>query len=227
MTAERDNDQIDQNELNLQFPDLGDAELESYDLWQEAQEIYFESKAEPTGVIDDWQEVYEYTRKCVRQSKALRSDAEDIVQYVVKRLHRENLQVRHWKAYVRIAVINRVIDLYRKRKRENQSWHGLPEPGAEDWQTVRTIFDAPILVMKPQELSIELASNSVVAHILSEVPQNHRELFIDYLEGVPLDDLAEIYGYASARSVSQTISRIKNNLRKRFASDRALFGEFD
>ena len=221
------------DEQNFESAEAITADLEmsaDQEITEESEILWFldaNCREEPTGNLPDWQEVYEFTTRCVQNSAALRSDIDDVVQYAIKKLYSKNLTVRHWKAYVRMIVFNRVIDLYRERKVANESRQGLPGPGEPAWQTARTIFSAPISVIKPQDLSNQLASDSVIAHVLSEVPEGHRELFIDYLEGVPLEYLAQIYGYASARSVSQTISRLKNNLRTRFGSERELFSEFD
>jgi len=181
---------------------------------------------EPTEVAPDWQEVFEYAVACGLRQSLSRADAEDVAQSLIKKLFTKNFSIRHWHGYVNTMVKNRSIDLKRSLTWKTSESGGLPEPGAYAWRVARTVMRAPISVAKPQDLSNELASNAVLIHILSEVPENHRDLFIDYLEGVPLDYLAEIYGYASARSVTQTISRIKRNLRERFESEQSLFGEF-
>jgi RNA polymerase sigma factor (sigma-70 family) len=227
MTTGPESDNFDQSGESAAVQNVEADEATSGLTAEDSWALFWDSQAEPINAMPDWQEVYVYAEKCARNSKALRSDLDDVVQYVVKALYTKDLGIRHWKAYIRTMVSNRVIDLYRKRKAENNSWDGIPEPGAQAWHTVRTIFATPISTVKPQDLSLELAANSVLAHVIGEIPEHHRELFIDYLEGVAPEQLAEIYGYSSARSVSQTISRIKRNLRERFDSEQALFGEFN
>ena len=203
--------------------------------FEEAEDEYLDSlretnplvESDPTWDEPNWQQVFEYAVDCGLRQKLSRPDAEDIAQSLIKKLFTQDLNIRHWRGYVNTMVRNRSIDMKRSITWRTSESGGLPEPGAYAWQLARTVLRAPISTVKPQDLSNELASNDVLVYILSEVPENHRELFIDYLEGVPNDQLAEIYGYSSARSVSQTISRIKRNLRERFESEQSLFGEFD
>jgi|GEM_PF-1850574 len=222
----------DNDEQNFMDEIDSPSEFESSDLSKTEDEFLdsiWETESnnlEPTDVAPDWQEVFEYAVKCGIRQKLSRADAEDVAQSLIKKLFTKNFRLRHWRGYVNTMVKNRSIDLKRSITWRTSESGGLPEPGAYAWQVARTVMRAPIGTVKPQDLSNELASNAVLVHVLAEVPENHRDLFIDYLEGLPLDQLAEIYGYASARSVSQTISRIKRNLRERFESEPALFAEF-
>lgn len=228
-----DNEMQDESESEKGAAGAGESETPISEIDSEFYPEFaavWDSELEAVDELPDWQVVYEYATRCAKRSNRSRErqgDVEDIVQYVVNMLYLKDLRVRSWKAYVRTMVKNREIDLYRRRKAERRSIAPLPEPGAYGWQVARTVMNSPIATVKPQDLSNELAANSVLVHVLAEVPEHHRELFIDYLEGIPPEHLAEIYGYASARSVTQTISRIKRNLRERFQSESALYSEFD
>ena len=166
--------------------------------------------------MPNWDEVHRYAlQQATRNAKSL-EDAQDIAQGVVKKLYIKDLRIRAWRSYVRTMVINAVTDLYRKDEREQRDASALPEPGDYLWSVARDIYGRSIDFHKPRDLSIEIAENELVLEILAEVSAQHREMFIDHLEGVPSAELAKIYGYASAASVNQTISRIKTSLRQKF-----------
>ncbi|MCX6405088.1 MAG: sigma-70 family RNA polymerase sigma factor [Actinobacteria bacterium] len=170
------------------------------------------SEAELPG----WEEIYNYALTEARYSVNQPQDAQDIAQTVVKRLLERDLQIRSWRAYVRTMIKNIIIDNVRKQESRFEVKESLPEAGDFRWHGVRDLFGNPAAVFKPRDIAIEIAENDLFRTILAEVPSEKREMFIDYLEGMPGAELAQIYGYSSAQSVAQVIGRIKSDLRKKF-----------
>lgn len=176
--------------------------------------------------LPDWQVIFDYA---VRQAKSLgvdSADAQDVAQDTVKKLLVKNLRSRHWKGFVRTIVKNEVFDLYRNKRYKTSATGGIPEAGSPLWFGVRDVMGRPSEIFKPQDIGREIAENDLFVQILAEVPEDKREMFIDHLEGVRHAELAKIYGYASAASVTQIIGRIKQRLRDRFEYDAEFMGDF-
>lgn len=166
--------------------------------------------------LPSWEDIYTYALTEARYSVNQPQDAQDIAQTVVKRLFERDLQIRSWRAYVRTMIKNIIIDNVRKQESRFEIKESLPDSGDFRWRGVRDLFGNPAAVFKPRDIAIEIAENDLFCRILAEVPSEKREMFIDYLEGMPGIDLAKIYGYSSAQSVAQVIGRIKSDLRKKF-----------
>ena len=176
--------------------------------------------------LPDWSIISEYAFRQARSIGIDPSYADDVAQIVVKKLYTRDLKVRHWKAYVRTMVKNQTFDYVRSRDYKATSTGGIPEAGSPQWFGVRDLMGQPSEIFKPQDVGREIASNDLYVRILAEVPADKREMFIDHLEGVRHAELAKIYGYASAASVTQIIGRIKKSLRKRFQFDDEFMGNF-
>ena len=165
----------------------------------------------------DWQEVISFARQQAQYMGNSYQDAEDMAQIVAKKLYAKDLSLQHWQSYVRTMVKNQSIDLKRSRTFQTLATGGLPEPGSPGWFGVRDVLGNPAEVFKPHDIAFDIESNDLFVRVLAEVPENQRELFIDYLEGKPGSELARIYGYSSAASVAQTITRIRQQLREKFS----------
>ena len=166
--------------------------------------------------LPGWEEIYAYALTEARYSVNQPQDAQDIAQTVVKRLFERDLQIRSWRAYVRTMIKNIIIDNVRKQESRFQIEESIPDAGDYRWRGVRDLFGNPASVFKPRDIAVDIAENDLFRKILAEVPSEKREMFIDYLEGMPGAELAQIYGYSSAQSVAQVIGRIKSDLRKKF-----------
>ena len=168
----------------------------------------------------DWAEVHDFALDQARRFRGkyplTPEDCEDIAQWVVKKLYSKNLAIRHWRGYVYTMVKNHAIDII-GTKDFKASANAVPEAGDYAWRSVRTIFNTPIQTVKPRDVAYDILDSELFLEVMTEIPSDKRELFIDHLEGMTNNELAEIYGYASAAVVAQTISRIKRNLREKFS----------
>ena len=178
----------------------------------------FDSDQDPAGTeLPSWEDIYTYALTEARFAVNQQQDAEDIAQTVVKRLFERDLQIRSWRAYVRTMIKNIIIDNVRKQESRFQIKESIPDAGDYRWHGVRDLFGNPAAVFKPRDIAVDIAENDLFRRILAEVPSEKREMFIDYLEGMPGSEIAKVYGYSSAQSVAQVIGRIKADLRNKFS----------
>ena len=139
---------------------------------------------------------------------------EDFVQISLAKMHEKRNTVKYPKAYIKRTVANLIIDFRRSAAENTNSGFAVPEPGDHQWQAARDVLGRPISIIKPKDIAQEIASSDFFAALLGYIPEGKRDLFIDYLEGVPNNELAEIYGYSSAASVRQTLMRIRQDLKR-------------
>ena len=139
---------------------------------------------------------------------------EDFVQTALAKMHEKQNTVKYPKAYIKRTVTNLIIDFRRSAAENTNSGFAVPEPGDYQWQAARDVFGRPISIIKPKDIALEIASSEFFAALLGFVPEGKRDLFIDHLEGVPNNELAEIYGYSSAATVRQTLMRIRQDLKR-------------
>jgi len=161
----------------------------------------------------DWNQLREIALWAARRSYN-GDDIEDFVQTALAKMHEKQNTVKYPKAYIKRTVTNLIIDFRRSAAENTSSGFAVPEPGDYQWQAARDIFGRPISIIKPKDVAHEIASSAFFAALLGFVPEGKRDLFIDYLEGVPNNELAEIYGYSSAASVRQTLMRIRQDLKR-------------
>ena len=138
---------------------------------------------------------------------------EDFVQTALEKAVEKSATIKFPKAYIKKTVTNLILDYLNSAQNTRSSVFAVPEPGDHQWQSARDILGRPISIIKPKDVAQEIASSDFFASLLHLIPENKRDLFIDYLEGVPNEELAQIYEYSSAASVRQTLMRIKNDLR--------------
>lgn len=173
---------------------------------------------EPTTTFDelDWAQLREVGLGYARRFNLPYGEEEDIVQVSLKRLFAKTPRPEKPYGYLRTIVGNACIDFQRSGYNSRHADGSLPEAGAPEWRTARTVLSQELRHLKPGSPLNYLASQDAVRQVLEEVPENHRALFLDYIAGHSSDTLAKTYGYSSARSVNQTLTRIKAALREKF-----------
>jgi RNA polymerase sigma factor (sigma-70 family) len=161
----------------------------------------------------DWNQLREIALWAARRSYN-GDDIEDFVQTALAKMHEKQNTVKYPKAYIKRTVTNLIIDFRRSAAENTSSGFTVPEPGDYQWKSARDIFGRPIEMIKPKDVAHEIASSAFFAALLGYIPEGKRDLFIDHLEGVPNNELAEIYGYSSAATVRQTLMRIRQDLKR-------------
>jgi RNA polymerase sigma factor (sigma-70 family) len=142
--------------------------------------------------------------------------AEDVVQDVLLRFAELDLDViENWDAWVVTATRNRCADVMAAELRHGNKAID-PTPGASgagldpSAQLSTWVLGPSAAGMRPQ----------LIAHILEVLSDQERAVVTRHLDGWSNAEIAEEFGYASARSVAVTISRARAKVRQRFDSRR-------
>lgn len=140
--------------------------------------------------------------------------AEDVVQEVLLRFSELDLDgVANWEAWVVTATRNRCADVMAAEFRHGNTAID-PAPGASgagpgpSVQLSMWVLGPSAAGMRPQ----------MMAHILTVLSDQERAVLTRHLDGWSNAEIAEEFGYASARSVAVTISRARTKVRQRFGS---------
>lgn len=137
-------------------------------------------------------------------------DAEDVAQDTVSRLTEQNLsELRDWRSWVWTVARRRALDLVRQEEARRRILDQHP-PRVRD--------------VGPSEQGVR---DAAMGQLLSVLSDRDAALLLAHLDGAANAELAELFGLASAATVSVTLTRIRAKIRAAFPSDelRDLLGE--
>ena len=176
----------------------------------------------------DWVALADAGKSATYRFQGLNShDREVMVSDAIMRFRSSEATVDNPEGYLRTILTNMFIDYKRAEKvREERigRLNTLPDQSMS-WESQHYFVDTRVHT-KPRDVALDVTENEFIAHVFELIPDNHRLLMISHFEGATNSDIAKQFGYASAASVAQTISRIKGTLRKKLTEEGLLNQEF-
>ena len=171
---------------------------------------------EPTNGELDWEQLRRVGLRYARKFNLPHGEEEDIVQICLKKLYIKIKTVEKPYGYMRRTVAYECLNAQRSHNFSQRSSSAFPEAGDRAWKSARTVGSVELRFIKPGSPVHDLIQQENIMTALASVSSAHQALFLHYLAGYDSKRLADMFGYASDRSVNQTLTRIKTQLREEF-----------
>jgi len=161
-----------------------------------------------------WQHLYKVALKRAKNLMRGDAEAEDVAQSAMLGL----LQTDPWpdnpEAWLMLTVQRRMYDLDAARERLQQALQ--PEVGytveGEGQEALADEVIARKAITPFLHTSYQVAVKEFLEKAMAVLTQNEAQLLVGSAEGMSHAELAQKYGYASAATVTQTISRARKKL---------------
>ena len=158
-------------------------------------------------------ELMDYARKRARQQTRNVDWAEDAVAEAFARLSARSDWPDGPKGWISTVVRNIIID--RSRQKFEADRVQLPSPiNAEETSDANIDFESLVSDLMASRRTSELVFlRAAVREMRDQVSDKEWELLLASYEGLSHQEIADVLGYASAATVTQTLSRIRKKLK--------------
>ena len=156
-------------------------------------------------------ELLQYARRRVIQITKDPEWAEEAVASAFLKLSEQSEWPHHPKAWLATAMRNYVIDLSRRKYNVDKIDNALgndESSQAEDANSENFITD----LIRATNTSERFFSQEILRSIRDNLSEREFELVLAVAEGLSHKEIADLLGYASAATVTQTLARIRDKL---------------